>query len=432
MKAAVGRRVPVGALLLAASAASVRADVVTDWNATVLRAIKEDNTPPPRAAHHLAMVHVAMHDAVNGVSRRYESHVVKPGAPAGASTVAAAATAAHDVLASIYPLQSTLADAQLEASLATVPNGTSKADGRAWGRTVAATLLEERSDDGNENEAPYVASHDVTPLPGRWQPTLPGFMRAPLLPGWGEARTFSIGDPAGFMPAGPPPLDSPEWARDFDLTRRLGAIESPERSAEQTLIALFWADGQYTVTPPGHWNQIAQSLATSRKMPLEDCARMFALINVAMADAGICAWRSKYDTDFWRPVTAIRAADTDGNAATAPERAWTPLIVTPPFPECVSGHSTFSAAAATVLADVLGGDATEIMTTSEALPGVRRRFKSLSAAAEEAGMSRIYGGIHFMTANVQGQGLGRAVARHVLARAMRPLPEAQGSAPPSN
>jgi membrane-associated phospholipid phosphatase len=215
------------------------------------------------------------------------------------------------------------------------------------------------------------------------------------------------------------------YAFDFNLTKEVGDLNSATRTAEQTTIARFWADGAGTVTPPGHWNVIARELAISRGLSPAENARLFALLNIAEADAAICAWDAKYADNFWRPVTAIRAADTDGNPATDPNPAWTPLLATPPFPECTSGHSTFSGAAATVLARFFGSDAIPFVTTSEDLPGVTRSFSSFWEAAQEAGISRIYGGIHFMTANHLGLSSGARIGSYVMDNFLAPSKQAK-------
>jgi membrane-associated phospholipid phosphatase len=220
--------------------------------------------------------------------------------------------------------------------------------------------------------------------------------------------------PAQFRPSPAPKLDSALYAFDFNLTKDLGSATSTTRTADQTAIALFWADGAGTLTPPGHWNVIARELVIARGTSLAENARLFALLNMALADAAICAWECKYVDDFWRPVTAIRAADTDSNAATEADPAWTPLITTPPFPEYVSGHSTFSGAAATVLADFYGSDSIPFTTTSDDLPGATRSFGSFWEAAAEAGLSRVFGGIHFMSANQQGLQSGARLGHYVV------------------
>ena len=230
--------------------------------------------------------------------------------------------------------------------------------------------------------------------PGAWEPTPPAFA-AYLLPQWGFVAPFAMESSDALRPPGPPPLDSAEWAADYNEVKALGAAVESTRTADQTEIARFWADGAGTETPPGHWNHIAQDVAAAQGNTLEQNARLFALLNLALADAAICAWDAKYAFNFWRPVTAIRFGDTDGNDATAADPTWSSFIATPPFPDYTSGHSTFSGAAARVLARFFGRDDIAFVTGSDALPGVTRSFAGFAAAAAEAGVSRIYGGIHY-------------------------------------
>ena len=242
-----------------------------------------------------------------------------------------------------------------------------------------------------------------------------------------------------FDPAGPPALDSDAYTQAFDEVKAIGSKTSTTRTADQTRIALFWADGAGTATPPGHWNQIAQVVAEARHDTVVEDARLFALLNVAMADAGIIAWTCKYQFNFWRPVTAIQSGDQDGNPATEAEASWTPLIATPPFPAYVSGHSSFSAAAATILARFFGRDRVAFTARSDGMPGESRTFESFSQAKAEAGMSRIYGGIHWQFDNADalasGSSLGTYVFDHYFAPASKPIvqpPKASAAMPPAD
>jgi membrane-associated phospholipid phosphatase len=227
-----------------------------------------------------------------------------------------------------------------------------------------------------------------------------------LLAHWGFVAPFAIPTGSFMRPAGPPSLDSARWAADYNEVKALGRDVGSSRTAEQSLIALFWADGAGTETPPGHWNRIAQQVSADRGTTLAGNARLFALLNMAMADAAISAWDAKYFYHFWRPVTAIRNGNTDGNPATTPDPLWSSFIVTPPFPDYTSGHSTFSGAAATVLAIFYGTDDVSFTTGSDGVPGVTRSFASFSAAAGEAADSRLYGGIHYRSANEDGLAVG--------------------------
>jgi hypothetical protein len=254
--------------------------------------------------------------------------------------------------------------------------------------------------------------------PGAWVPTPPAFA-AYLLPQWGWVAPFAMPAGAHFRPLGPPALDSVAYAEAYNEVKTLGGAASA-RTPEQSEIALFWADGAGTETPPGHWNSIAQTVAAERGNTMPQNARLFALLNVAMADAAICAWDAKYAFNFWRPVTAVRNGGADGNEATAADSTWTSFVVTPPFPDYVSGHSTFSGAAAKVLALFYGTDDIAFTTGSDFLPGVRRSFSRFSDAAAEAAISRLYGGIHYRFANQDGMAAGLEIGEWVVTQTMQP------------
>jgi hypothetical protein len=208
-------------------------------------------------------------------------------------------------------------------------------------------------------------------------------------------------------------LQSRRYAEDFNQVKELGSANSTTRTADQAETARFWADFSYTATPPGHWNEIAAKVAVARNLSLIESARLFALLNITLADAAIVCWESKYVYDFWRPITAIRMADDDDNPATVADPNWNSLLNAPPFPEYTSGHSTFSQAAAVVLANFFRSDEISFTVGNDTLPGVARSYPNFSAAADESGMSRIYGGIHFFSANRDGKACGAALANYV-------------------
>lgn len=376
---------------------TAHADVVTDWNTVALNAIRAAKTPPPKASRALAILHAAVYDAVNGISRTYESYRVQSAVPSSASKEAAAGAAAHEVLVALFPTSTDALDALYASTLAAIPNGPQKNAGVSWGESVGDQILVWRSSDDSDATISAPAGSGL----GAWQPTPPSFA-AYLLPQWAFVAPFAMPTSSSFRPPGPPALGSSKYAEDYNEVKALGAAVGSARTLEQDLIALFWADGAGTETPPGHWNTIAQSVAASLGNTIEQNARLFALLNIAMADAAICAWDAKYFSDFWRPVTAIRSGDIDGNAGTVGDPTWNSFIATPPFPDYVSGHSTFSGAASTVLAMFYGTDDIAFTTGSDSLPGVTRRFTSFSAAANEAAVSRLYGGIHFRSANEDG------------------------------
>ena len=256
--------------------------------------------------------------------------------------------------------------------------------------------------------------------PGLWQPTPPDYP-PPLLPHWSEVTPFVLTRLADFRPPPPPALISTAYTADFNEVKRLGRADSDKRTPEQTIIAWFWADGAGTVTPPGHWNRVAQSVARERRTTLPENARLFAVLNFALADAGIACWECKYRERLWRPITAIRAAADDDNPDTDADPTWRPLLPTPPFPSYVSGHSSFSGAAAAVLAEFFG-DRTRVTATSDSFPGMTRTFPSFTALADECGRSRIYGGIHYECDNREGLKMGKAIGRYCSRSVLQPLP----------
>jgi membrane-associated phospholipid phosphatase/methionine-rich copper-binding protein CopC len=387
---------------------TANSDVVLDWNANLLNAIYTDKTAPPVASRNMAIVESAVFDAVNSFAQTYKNYHFTGTAPVGGSVEAAAASAAYNTLLKLYPNQKTFFDNAFTASLAKITDGAAEDAGVVFGKTVADDILSLRSNDGASKTVTYNPGTN----PGDWQPTAPGFAAA-LLPQWGSVTPFGLTSGAQFRPAGDPALTSDQYTAEFDRVKDLGSINSTTRTADQTQIAQFWADGAGTFTPPGHWNQIAQNVAATKGNSLLDNARLFALLDISLADAGIAAWDAKYQYNSWRPITAIQQADTDGNPNTIADPNWKPLITTPPFPEYISGHSTFSGAAATVLTSLLG-DNISFNLNSLGMPGVDRQFSSFNAAATEAGISRIYGGIHFNSANIDGLATGNSVGNYVL------------------
>jgi hypothetical protein len=397
--------------------AAARPDMVLQWNSLALQLIRVEKTPPPMAARNLAILHVAIYDAVNGIVRTHQPFYADATPNGAALPEAAAAGAGSTALAALYPAERATVDAYFRKCLGELPAGDATTRGLELGQLVAQRVVALRANDGAAGKG----RHTVRPGRGAWQPTPAGYAQA-LFPGWGLVEPFAIRRGTQYRPFPPPALESEAYTKAFDEVKALGGKHSTARTDEQTQIALFWADNAGTVTPPGHWNQIAQGLARQRGTSLAENARLFALLNVSLADAGVLCWVIKFTHDFWRPVTAIRAAHDDGNPRTEPDPAWEPLLDTPAFPAYVSGHSTFSSAGAAALAKFFGTDKISFTTTSDALPGVTRRFDSLWAAAEEAGMSRIYGGIHWQFDNSEGLATGKTLGNYVSQNYFRPRP----------
>ncbi len=401
------------ALILSGLALETRADVIFDWDNAALQAIKQAGTPPPVASRALAMTSLAMFDAVNTVNPQYKSYAYNGQAAAGTSAAAAAAQAAFTVLSSLYPTQTAYFQGVLNTSLNAIANGQGKTNGIALGNAVGANMVTLRANDGSQTVLPPYLGGSGT---GEWRPTPPAHASG-LLPQWPTVTPFALASGSQFRLGPPPAVGSAAYLAALDDVQKLGAANGSTRTADQTNIALFWADGGGTVTPPGHWNEIAQTVAIQQGNTMEQNARMMALLNMSLADAAIACWDMKYDYSFWRPITAIQDA-TNPNQDTS----WTPLIATPPFPTYVSGHSTFSGAAADILAEFFGTDNISFTATSETVPNTRS-FTSFSQAAEEAGRSRIYGGIHFEFDNQGGLGVGNEIGQFVMANELQAVPE---------
>lgn len=396
---------------------TARADVVTEWNSATLEAIRKDSSPPPIAAKSLAMVHIAMYDTAMAFRGTHYPFLASRTAPTGANLEAALTQAAYRVLIDLFPQQRADFDQRWRLSLQNVPQNAARDTSLQLGNDIAEAILKWRENDGSQKKVKFMGSREV----GKWRPTPPDYLPA-LLPQWGDVETFGIDDASEYQPPGPPPLTSAEYTEDWKEVKDLGGKESTTRTADQTHIAQFWVGNPGTVTPPGQWNHIAQTISRNRNLSLEENARLFAMLNAALADAAICCWKTKYMCNFWRPVTAIREADTDNNPATEREPNWSSLIITPPFPSCTSGHSTFSGAASAMMAEFLGTDAVSFTAQSEDVGGTRS-FTSLSQAAEEAGRSRIYGGIHYQFENEQALAIGRRISRDIARRHFRPASE---------
>lgn len=398
-----------------------RADVILDWNALLIDAIRADNTAPNNAARNFAILHAATWDAVNSVSKTHQPYAFQLETPRDTSAEAAAVGAAKHVFVSLYPSFAAWADDFYKAWLASAKDQTGVNNGLLLGARVAALMLELRGFDGSATDVPYIPGS----MPGDWQRT-PPFFRPPLAPQWGYVEPFCLPAVDPFLPEPPPFLGSVEYASHLNEVKALGSRTSSVRTSEQTEIAFFWSDFSYTATPSGHWQQIAAFIAREKGHSILENARLFALLSLAQADASIVCWEAKYRHNLWRPITAIRRAAEDGNDATEADSAWTSLLSAPPFPSYTSGHSTFSKASAGVLSHFYNTDAITFSVRSDTLPGVTRTFSSFSDCVDEVGRSRIYGGIHFEFDNRVGKKTGQAIAEYVCANYLLPhshLPE---------
>jgi membrane-associated phospholipid phosphatase len=395
------------------------ADVIVDWNNVLLTTIRDTSLNPPRASRAMAMMHTAMYDAVNSIADTHQPYHINVTTDPATSREAAAAQAAHRVLSGLFPARQAIYDSALANHLSSVGDGPNKAAGIDLGNTVADGILSLRSNDHSDYVTPYTPGSDM----GDWVPTPPAYA-PPLLPNWPALTPFAMTSGDQFRnPNGPPELTSAEFTAAFNEVKSMGSATSAMRTADQTDIAYFWADNAGTSTPPGHWNRIAQEVAQTQGNTLEENARMFALLGISLADAAIVAWDNKFAYNDWRPVTAIRSGDLDGNPDTEADANWSSLIVTPPFPSYTSGHSTFSGAAAALLAGFYGTDDISFTDSAEGFSVADRSFSSFSQASTEAMNSRLYGGIHWRYDNEDGLAGGTALGNYVYATMLRPVPE---------
>jgi PAP2 superfamily len=417
IKTVIIARNVIGALALSALAAlpPLRADEVTDWNQNMLTTAATAKLGPLPTSRVAAMVQSAVFDAVNGVYKRYSPVHVQPTAPRGTSAKAAAAQAAHDILADLFPGQRATLDAELATSIAELVDpddglpSRAVERGLAWGQYVASQIWAWRSADGFTTVLPPFLGGSN---PGEWRPTPPSFAPG-TNPQVAAMETWIIQSHSQFRPGGPPALDSAQYVADFNEIKVIGSANSAVRTADQTQFTIVWSGNTI-----GIWNRTALQIAAPRQLPLLQEARLLAQLNLALADASIGCWDAKYTYVFWRPITAIQLGDTDGNDATAADPTWTPLLPTPPFPDYPSNHACTGGAAAAVLAAWFGEN-TPFWITSETLPGVTRSFSSFSQATDELNDARVFGGIHFRTAVNVGRSLGQQVAEYVLENALQ-------------
>lgn len=385
------------------------ADAVLDWDDLMLDGIRIETTGPTLATRNLAILTVAMYDAVNSIVRTHQPYQFLLEPPAGANPEAAVIGAAREVMQALYPGLGARTDDLYTTGVAALPATPATTNSLAFGAAIGVLTLESRQADGANTDVPYIPSD----APGQWRRT-PPFFRPPLTPQWRYVKLFGVPDKEPFLPPPPPALTSPEYAADVNEVKALGGKGSTVRTAYQGETAAFWSDFSYTVTPPGHWHEIAATIARDKTNSLAENARLLALMSLAQADGAIVCWEAKFWYNFWRPVTAIQRAAEDGNPDTVPDAAWDHFLVSPPFPDHTSGHSTFSAASAEVLRQFYGTDDITFTASSDSRPGVFRTYTNLTLCVEEIGMSRIYAGIHFPSANREGKASGRKIARHIM------------------
>ncbi|MFM9850607.1 MAG: vanadium-dependent haloperoxidase [Hyphomicrobiaceae bacterium] len=382
---------------IASMPAATAGDVVTDWGAKAVAIGAEKQMPNSRFSRGLAMMHVAMFDAVNAIDRRYKPYTLDLVADKGASREAAAAAAAYVVLINLFPDEKTKLEQALQTSLAAIEND-AKTKGIELGRKSAAGIITLRADDGSNAQESYrpftkagVYVHTALPIESTS----------------GTIKPWTMENGSQFRPQSPPALDSEVWTRDVNEIRELGGINSKTRTPEQTEIGRFWF-----LTGPRTYTPLVQQVVEAKEMDLVDCARLYALVSMATSDAFISIFDAKYAHNFWRPITAIRNADLTSNPATPRDASWSPLGTTPPHPEYPCAHCIVAAAVTEVLQRVAGDDVGELTLTSA---GVTRKWKRLEDYRNEVSLARIYAGFHYRFSTEAAKSMGRKIGELVTA-----------------
>jgi PAP2 superfamily len=400
------------------AAASVQPmNPVIQWNRNLLQIVRTPGAQPPTVhpTRSFAIMHAAIYDAVNAIDKTHQPYLVRlSGVPRSASQDAAAAAAAHQVLAALYPAFASALDVQLQQSLAQIPDSPDKVKGVNIGQNAAKAMLVLRSNDGwNAKPIPYVFGT----APGDYQSTPPNFPSQPQFTHWSHVTPFALQSASQFRPGPPPVLTSDTYSDAFNQVKSLGiAGTASTATADEALTGKFWNGAIQN-----YWNEISQTASIAHSLTTAQNARLFALLNLSLADDVIAFYDAKYTYNFWRPVTAIRAGDSDNNPETVGDPNWLPEVgKTAPDPSYPGAHAVISAAAANVLISFFERDRFDLTVTSEVLPG-ERSFPSFSAAAEEATLSRIFAGQHFRFDLTAGQRLGREIADFVVDNFLVPL-----------
>ena len=402
----------IGGWLAAGAPVSAHANVITDWDDKAIIAVTPmsnlGNTSPYMAQRMMGMVHAAMFDAVNSIERRYRPYLVQLPADPAASKEAAAAAAAAAVLTTIDEKTAGEMKVALANYLAPLPDGAAKSNGIQLGETVAAKILEARANDGSG--APDAYRPRTTP--GVYVPTA-----ITISSMWPNMKPFVMDNPSQFRPRSPISLESKEWAADYNELKDSGGQISAKRTAQQTEIARFWLVG-----PPVAYHPFVRKLVIAKRLDVTDSARLMALVSVGLTDAIIAVLDAKYHYNFWRPITAIRNGDNDGNPATEVEATWQPIANTPMHPEYPCAHCIQSGSVAGVVKSVFGTtEIPEIAMTSPTAPGVTRRWTDMTAFTEEIANARIWSGFHYRFSTRVGTEMGYRIGEYVVKNAMQPV-----------
>jgi hypothetical protein len=386
------------------------ADAVTDWNG-ILRSATSAEAPQAQSRF-AAITHLAVFEAVNAITGDYEPYLRTVNAASGASPEAAAIAAAHQVLRNYFPAQADTLDADRARSLAAIQDSPAKTAGIAVGQAAAAAMIAQRANDGSATPIPY------TPLTGIgfWQPTPPAFAAATFLH-WGRMTPFGIARADQFRPKPPPALTSNRYRRDYNEVKHIGDTLSniDTRPQDRIDVVRFVA----MTSPTQIWNAVAIQLSEAAGLSLAENARLFALLNMAIADAAIAVFEAKFVYNLWRPVTAIRAGDIDGNAGTEPDPAFNAFIATPPYPAYPSGAGGLGNAGRSMVERIFGRGRHPVTLSNPALDGVTLQYTNLRHITDDTADARIYGGIHFRFDQEASEVLGERVAAYVLRNNLR-------------
>jgi len=394
-------------IILTGLGGPVSADVITDWNEKAVALVAKHRMLPPQAERVIASVHVAMFDAVNSIAPRYRPYLVMATPPKGASKEAAAAVAAGTVLAGLIPGETEALNTAMASYLATISQGAAKSDGIKIGQDVAARIVAERKVDGSDAPDAYRPKT----RPGMYVPT-------PITASsmWPNVKPFAMTSPSQFRPAPPIALKSDEWAADYNEIKSLGGKSGSKRTPRQTEDGHFWL-----ITGPVGYYPILRQLVAAKSMDLVDSARFMALASTAVADTFVAVFDAKYHYDFWRPITAIRNGDQDGNDATERDAGWQPLNATPMHPEYPSQNGINAGAASGVLEAIFGKEPEGFVATDINDARLSRRFASFAQMDLEQKEVRIWGGIHFRNSLDVGDEMGKKIAAHLVANYMKPV-----------
>jgi hypothetical protein len=390
-------------------AAVARADAVLDWNAIMLSTMATQN--PFAQARFAAITETAVFEAVNAITGDDDPYLGTVTAPAGASADAAAVAAAHDVLKNYFPASAASLDAAEASSLGAIRDGQAKDDGVAVGEAAAAAMIADRTNDGS---APPQFYTPTSTDPGQWQLT-PG-CTAGIFLHWQDLKPFGVLRTDQFRPGPPPALTSGLYTNVYDEVKTVGAIDSAVRAQDRTDVARFFA----VASAPYVWNEVARQVSAAEQRSLSENARIFALLNMAVSDGLASVMEAKYHYVYWRPVTAIRAGDTDGNPRTDPDFTWSPLITTPCFPSYPSAHAVASYAARKVAEKTLGSGPIDVTLSHPGVPDVTLHYTRFSRITDDIDDARVFGGIHFRTDQDVGGQQGRCIGRYVYHHNLRP------------